>query len=204
MSKPTKASREADAIRKLDRSALVAQERITEAADKAQKMIDEACTAATQALEMSSRVPDRRNLNGSFQWDRGDRYRRGSDDRIERLEGVIDNLNKAKGKLEVGQAKREEQIIGLIDDCEDIKKDIQQFKTDFRKDIENLRVDFDNISKEITSRLTTQRELILDIRDGFTKELAAYKSRNLWQLVLILATAMTTIVFLIVNKFIQI
>jgi hypothetical protein len=193
MVKQGKASKEAEAIKKLDESALLAQERITKAADKAQQMIDDACTAATKALETSSRVPDKRNLNGSFQWDRGDRYRRGSDDRLERVEDKINNLNTAKGLLEVGQAKREEQIAGLLDDC-----------AVMREDIHTLRTEFGDMSKEMTSRTTTLREFILEIRDGFTKELDAYKSRNLWQLVLVLATAITTIVFLIVNKFIQI
>ena len=100
MTPSTKATKAAAAIEKLDSAALEAQERIEAAAQKAQKMIDDACTTATNALELSSRVPDRRNLNGSFNWDRGDRYRRGSDDRIIRLEESIDALNTARGLLD--------------------------------------------------------------------------------------------------------
>ena len=99
----TKASKEAEAIKKLDKSALVAQERITQAAEKAQKMIDDACATATAALDNSSRIPDRRNIDGSFQWDRG--ARRASDDRLNRLEDKVISINGARGELQVGQAK---------------------------------------------------------------------------------------------------
>ena len=110
----TKASKEAEAIKKLDKSALIAQERIQAAAEKAQKMIDDACATATQALDNTSRVSDRRNIDGSFQWDRG--ARRASDERIDRLEDKVIGINGVKGELQVGGARREEQISGLIDD----------------------------------------------------------------------------------------
>ena len=165
MTKTTKAIKEAEAIKKLDKSALLAQERITEAAKKAQKMIDDACATATQALENTSRIPDKRNLDGSFQWDRGDRYRRGSDDRLERLEDKVLSINGARGKLEVGQAKREEQIIGLIDDVISIKKDYEQ-----------IRNELDTVNKEVTSRMSTLRELVLEVKDALNNELAAMRT----------------------------
>jgi len=159
----TKASKEAEAIKKLDKSALVAQERITQAAEKAQKMIDDACATATAALDNSSRIPDRRNIDGSFQWDRG--ARRASDDRLNRLEDKVLSINGARGSLEVGQAKREEQIIGLIDDVTCIKKEYDQ-----------LRVESDSFNKEVTSRMTTLRELVLEVKDTLSHELSAMQT----------------------------
>ena len=114
-----KSAKETAAIKKLDQSALDAQERIAKAAEQAQAMIDSASAAAIQALEANSRVPDRRNIDGSFQWDRG--ARRASDDRLGRLEDKVFSINGARGELQVGQAKREEQIIGLLDDVTCIK-----------------------------------------------------------------------------------
>jgi len=157
-----KSAKETAAIKKLDKSALDAQERIAKAAAKAQEMIDTASAAAIKALEDNARIPDKRNLDGSFQWDRGDRYRRGSDDRLERLEDKVLSINGARGNLEVGQAKREEQILGLIDDVSCIKKEYDQ-----------QRSELDTINKEVTSRMTTLRELILEVRDTLSQELAA-------------------------------
>ena len=157
-----KSAKETAAIKKLDQSALNAQERIAKAAEKAQGMIDAASAAAIKALEDNARIPDKRNLDGSFQWDRGDRYRRGSDDRLERLEDKVLSINGARGNLEVGQAKREEQILGLIDDVSCIKKEYDQ-----------QRSELDTINKEVTSRMTTLRELILEVRDTLSQELAA-------------------------------
>ena len=160
-----KSVKETAAIKKLDQSALDAQERIAKAAAKAQGMIDAASAAAIKALEDSSRIPDKRNLDGSFQWDRGDRYRRGSDDRLERLEDKVLSINGARGSLEVGQAKREEQIVGLIDDVTCIKKDYDQ-----------LRVESDSFNKEVTSRMTTLRELVLEVKDTLSQELGAMQT----------------------------
>ena len=164
----TKASKEAEAIKKLDKSALVAQERITQAAEKAQKMIDDACATATAALDNSSRIPDRRNIDGSFQWDRG--ARRASDDRLNRLEDKVISINGARGELQVGQAKREEQIIGLIDDVTCIKKEYDQ-----------LRVESDSFNKEVTSRMTTLRELVLEVKDTLSHELSAMSTEFIKQ-----------------------
>jgi len=164
----TKASKEAEAIKKLDKSALVAQERITQAAEKAQKMIDDACATATAALDNSSRIPDRRNIDGSFQWDRG--ARRASDDRLNRLEDKVISINGARGELQVGQAKREEQIIGLIDDVTYIKKDYDQ-----------LRVESDSFNKEVTSRMSTLRELVLEVKDTLSQELSAMSTEFIKQ-----------------------
>ena len=161
---PTKATRAADAIKKLDDSALIAQERIQAAAEKAQKMIDDACAAATQALDNSSQrnLDDRRNIDGSFQWDRG--ARRASDERLNRLEDKVITINGARGELQVGQAKREEQIVGLIDDCAGIKADVN-----------SIRAEFDSMNKEMTSRMTTLRELILEVKDACTLRIDSLK-----------------------------
>ena len=158
-----KSVKETAAIKKLDQSALDAQERIAKAAAKAQGMIDAASAAAIKALEYNARVPDRRNIDGSFQWDRG--ARRAADDRIERLEDKVLSINGARGSLEVGQAKREEQIVGLIDDVTCIKKDYDQ-----------LRVESDSFNKEVTSRMTTLRELVLEVKDTLSQELGAMQT----------------------------
>lgn len=155
-----KSAKETAAIKKLDQSALDAQERIAKAAEKAQAMIDSASAAAIQALSANSRVPDRRNIDGSFQWDRG--ARRASDTRLERLEDKVISINGARGELQIGQAKREEQIKGLIDDVACIKKDYDLLNTEA-----------DSFNKEITSRMTTLRELILEVRDTLSQELSA-------------------------------
>ena len=159
----TKASKEAEAIKKLDKSAFIAQERIQAAADKAQKMIDDACATATAALDNSSRIPDRRNIDGSFQWDRG--ARRASDDRLNRLEDKVISINGARGDLQVGGARREEQIGGLIDDVAGIKKDYEQ-----------IRTELDTINKETTSRMTTLRELVLGVKEGQKNELSEIRT----------------------------
>ena len=193
----TKASKEAEAIKKLDKSALVAQERITQAAEKAQKMIDDACATATAALDNSSRIPDRRNIDGSFQWDRG--ARRASDDRLNRLEDKVISINGARGELQVGQAKREEQIIGLIDDVTYIKKDYDQ-----------LRVESDSFNKEVTSRMSTLRELVLEVKDTLSQELGAMqtefvkqqsesKSNIQWKII----SALASLAFLFILVFIS-
>jgi hypothetical protein len=158
-----KSAKETAAIKKLDQSALDAQERIAKAAEQAQAMIDSASAAAIQALEANSRVPDRRNIDGSFQWDRG--ARRASDDRLGRLEDKVISINGARGELQVGQAKREEQIIGLLDDVACIKKDYDQ-----------LRVVSDSFNKEVTSRMTTLRELVLEVKDTLNQELSAMQT----------------------------
>ena len=163
MTKATKSAKETAAINKLEQSALEAQERIEAAARKAQKIIDDATAAATQALDASSRLPDKRNIDGSFQWDRG--ARRASDERLDRLEDKVISINGARGSLEVGQAKREEQIIGLIDDVTCIKKDYAQ-----------LRVESDSFNKEVTSRMTTLRELVLEVKDTLSQELGAMQT----------------------------
>jgi chromosome segregation ATPase len=202
MAKLTRVEKEAEAIKKLDASALLAQERITAAAVAAQKMIDDACTVATNALEMNARIPDKRNIDGSYQWDRGDRYRRGSDDRLQRIEDKVNGEKDQIGDLEVGQAKREEQIAGLIEDCSGLKENIRQ-----------LRDSFNTMNKEQDSRMTGLRELSLEVRDTLTnkinevnerliKEISDYKARNLWQLVLIMATAITTVMFVILNHYV--
>jgi len=193
----TKASKEAEAIKKLDKSALIAQERIQAAAEKAQKMIDDACATATAALDNTSRLPDRRNIDGSFQWDRG--ARRAADDRIERLEDKVLSINGARGSLEVGQAKREEQIIGLIDDVACIKKDYEQ-----------MHAVSDSFNKEVTSRMTTLRELVLEVKDTLTQELGAMqtefvkqqsesKSNIQWKII----SALASLAFLFILVFIS-
>ena len=168
MTKATKSAKETAAINKLEQSALEAQERIEAAAKKAQKIIDDATAAATQALDASSRLPDKRNIDGSFQWDRG--ARRASDERLDRLEDKVISINGTKGELQVGQAKREEQILGLIDDVSYIKKEYDQ-----------QRSELDTINKEVTSRMTTLRELVLEVKDTLSQELSAMSTEFIKQ-----------------------
>ena len=162
MAKPTKAIREAEAIKKLDDSALVAQDRIQAAAAKAQKMIDDACAAATKALEDTARIPDKRNLDGSFQWDRGDRYRRGSDDRIQRIEDKINGINKIEGNLNVGAAQRVEQISGIRAEIKGIHDELDTKKLE----TEHLANELTDSIKEVSRRLDTQRDLMTEIKEG--------------------------------------
>jgi uncharacterized phage infection (PIP) family protein YhgE len=67
---------------------------------------------------------DKRNINGSYQWDRGDRNQRVSDERIQRLEDKVNGVNKAEGRVEVGQATLQEQIAALKALCHTIDRDI--------------------------------------------------------------------------------
>ena len=209
---------------------LAATKRIKEAADTAleelkdqkkvaKQTIDDACQVAITALENNARIPDKRNLDGSFQWDRGDRYRRGSDDKIQRLEDKINGEKVQISTLEVGQARREEQIVGIINDCADLKEVIAEVKTGYdsvvrelKTQIDEVRTENNNTEKEFTSRAATQRELVLsikeafakelaDYRDGFAKELSDYKTRNLWQTILFLCALLTGF---IINRFFQI
>jgi len=204
----TKTRKEAEAAKKLEIAVLKAHEDILEGAKTARKKIDDAADAAVAALEVSSRVPDKRNLDGSFQWDRGDRYRRGSDEKLQRLEDKINGERGQISTLEVGQARREEQIAGLINDCADLDGLIIELKTghesverDLKMQIDELRTEMNNTEKEFTSRAVTHRELILSVRDGFQKELSDYKTRNLWQVVLVLSTV---VIGFIINRFINI
>jgi hypothetical protein len=214
-----KTRKEVEAAKKLEIAVLKAQEDISEGAKTARKKIDDAADAAVAALEVSSRVPDKRNLDGSFQWDRGDRYRRGSDEKLQRLEDKINGERNQISTLEVGQARREEQIAGLINDCADLDGLIIGLKTghesverDLKIQIDEIRMEMNNTEKEFTSRAVTQRELLLtikesfakelaDYRDGFAKELSDYKTRNLWQTILFLLAIVTAFA---INKFIQI
>ena len=202
----TKASKEAEAIKKLDKSALVAQERIQAAAEKAQKMIDDACAAATQALETSSRIPDKRNLDGSFQWDRGDRYRRGSDDRLDRLEDKVISINGARGTLEIGQARREEQIKSLLKECRGLHDELVTKKTE----IEHLAADFEALQDETTQRTTTLRELVIELTDAakqqnadlrleFIKQHSEAMSNIQWKII----AALSSLAFLFILVFIS-
>ena len=197
MTKATKSAKETAAINKLEQSALEAQERIEAAARKAQKIIDDATAAATQALDASSRLPDKRNIDGSFQWDRG--ARRASDERLDRLEDKVISINGTKGELQVGQAKREEQILGLIDDVTCIKKDYEQ-----------IRTELDTINKETTSRMTTLRELVLEVKDTlsqglstmrteFIKQQAESQSNIQWKII----AALSSLAFLFILVFIS-
>lgn len=167
-------------IDKLAAEAIKQRKELSDAARDAADVITEACQMAIASIEnLKAQATESRNLNGSYQWNRSDRN--GSD------------LAKRIGKLEVGQAKREEQILGLMHDVATIASDLDHLKTTC-----------EDTSKEMTSRLTTARELVLEVRDGLTKDIAAFKSRNLWQLVLILTTAFMTMIFIVVNYYIRI
>jgi len=196
------------ATKRIKEAADTALEELKESKKVAKQTIDDACQVAITALENTSRIPDKRNLDGSFQWDRGDRYRRGSDDKIQRLEDKINGEKVQISTLEVGQARREEQILGLITDCADLKVLISDTKTgyesvvhDLTLQIDELRVEVNNTEKEFTSRAVTQRELVLSIKDGLTNELSDYKTRNLWQVVLVLSVLVSGF---IINRFINI
>jgi len=171
MAKPTKASREAEAIKKLDDSAVIAQDRIQAAAAKAQKMIDDACAAATKALEDTARIPDKRNLDGSFQWDRGDRYRRGSDDRIQRIEDKINGINKIEGTLNVGAAQRVEQISGIREEIKSLHAELDTKKIE----MEHLADEITASLKDGSRRLDTLRDLIVEVKAGVGEKIDANK-----------------------------
>jgi hypothetical protein len=64
--------------------------------------------------------PDKRNINGSYQWSRS------SDERIRRLENKVNGVDKAEGLLEIGQATRQEQIAGLKEQCLAINLDVAE------------------------------------------------------------------------------
>jgi hypothetical protein len=160
-----KSARETAAIKRLDQTALEAQARIVAAETVAKKLIADTAEVAIKALEDTARIPDRRNLDGSYQWDRGDRYRRGSDDRMERIEEQFNGLNKTSGELEVDAATRKEEAKGLTCDIGDLKTDFDQ-----------LRQDFDTANRDITSRLTTMRELVIETKDSVAKQLEAAKA----------------------------
>jgi len=166
MAAKTKAQKAAAAVESLDTAALAAQERIAVAAEKAQAMIDAACEVATKQLEISSRVTDARDLNGSYNWNRVDRYSKSDDARLQRVEEQIDSLNKARGELNVGAAQRIEQIIGLRDECKGLSAELQLKKGE----IEHLADEFEASYKELSGRVTTLRELILEVKDGLSQE----------------------------------
>ena len=186
---PKKSAKEAAAIKKLDDSALEAQERITKAADKAQKMIGEACTVATTALEQASRVPDRRNLNGSYNWDRGDR--RGSNDRLERLEARMDEVTKTCGDLEIGQATRETQIKELISDVRDIKKDLP-----------SLRDRFEQAHAELSRRVDANISAVSLKFDSLADKFDKFQLSNKTWLIGIMFTVIMSMLFIIGSRFI--
>lgn len=153
---PIKSAKEAArAVTKVEQCLIDAQNRITLAAEKAEKVIDTAAAVAAKALEDTARVPDKRNINGSFQWDRGDRYRRGSDERLQRIEDKCDKCNTEIGLLEVGQAQRVEQIKTVTEDCRGVIAELNAFKG-------QIADRFDALSP----RMTTLRELILEVRDA--------------------------------------
>ena len=204
MTKATKSAKETAAINKLEQSALEAQERIEAAARKAQKIIDDATAAATQALDASSRLPDKRNIDGSFQWDRG--ARRASDERLDRLEDKVISINGTKGELQVGQAKREEQIKGLLKECRGLHDELVTKKTE----IEHLAADFEALQDETTQRTTTLRELVIELTDAakqqnadlrleFIKQHSEAMSNIQWKII----AALSSLAFLFILVFIS-
>jgi SMC interacting uncharacterized protein involved in chromosome segregation len=82
--------------------------------------------------------PDKRNINGSYQWGRG------SSERIRRLENKVNGVDAAEGRLEVGQATRQEQITALKEECVGINHDVDENS----KQIELLR---DRIDDALTA-----------------------------------------------------
>ena len=147
--------REATAIKKIDDSADVALIQLKDAAALAKKTIEDACQVTVRALEQ----PEKRKINGSYQWEP---YRRGSDDRIQRLEEKVDEIDRTCGDLEVGQATRHEQITTIQQDCRGILAEFSQFKGEHAHSIE-----------ELSNRLTTIRELMLEIKDTLNTKIDA-------------------------------
>jgi hypothetical protein len=143
------------AANRLEERARAVQALVVKTAEEAQIEVQRACELAVTELNRASQsAQDRRKINGSYNWDRPDHPsnndRGRSDHRI--------------GSLEVGQAKREEQIIGLIDDCNNTKIAVTQ-----------LRTDFDTMLKELSARITTMRELTVEIKDAASKEVEALR-----------------------------
>jgi chromosome segregation ATPase len=170
------------------------------AEEKAKRVLYEAREAAKEVLKEAAekakqeRYDDKREINGSYRWNRQDNG--GNNIDKQKLEKCTEKI----GDLEIGQAKREEQIVGLVEDVSALKESIS-----------NVRNAVDNLGKEHDARLTTLRELILEVRDtltksitttseAITKDITDYKSRNLWQLVLVMATALSTLIFIIINQ----
>jgi hypothetical protein len=143
---------EAETSARIQKSADMAQERLLQSAKKAQQRLQDACEVAVGELEKAAQAAsDRRDLNGSYRWGR----QSDSSDRLRNVEKNKEKLDLRMGSLEVGQAKREEQIIGLINTCDDSEKSIGQIRSDFEK-----------MNKEIDLRLTTMRELMLGIKEA--------------------------------------
>ena len=150
----TAAKKEADALKKLDESAIAAQKNIEEAAKTAQKLIDDACNAGTAALAIAVKPPDKRNINGSYQWNKE------PNGRIKRLEDKVEYNTGLISNLQVGQAKREEQIIALMTDVTELKKSVGHFQTNYSMSM-----------KEQDGRMVTLRELVLDVRSNLSREI---------------------------------
>ena len=152
MSPPTtKAIKAAEALKKLDDAADEAQEGIKTAAEKAQKMIDDASASAIQALELNSR--DKRRLNGSYNWDNGDRYHRGYDTQIPRLEDEIAEVSKKQQENSICAATTIAQVSELIRSGKDLRENFQQLRTEHTAAI-----------TDISNRMTTLREQVLQIQ----------------------------------------
>ena len=147
---------ESEAIRKLEVSASKAQRRVLESADEARDIVRDACEVAIRELSKTAQASqDKRNLNGSYRWDRPD--------------------DKRLGKLEIGQAKREEQILGLLKECVELEKTNSELSVE----VSELRGGMNTQEKEFTSRMTTQRELILSIKEEWAKDQKAM----LWKII---------------------
>jgi hypothetical protein len=129
---PTKS--ETTVAEELLAAAKVAKEEMISAAETAREKVKNACDQALYDLDRAGPT-DRRQLNGSYRWDRSE------------------GIEMRTGKLEVGQAKRGEQIIGLIDDVATLK----------------------DVMTEQSNRMTTLRELILEVKDACTVRIDALK-----------------------------
>jgi chromosome segregation ATPase len=147
---------------RLEKAAEEAERRLIEAAERAQKTLDDAAARAAKTLERSG---DSRNLNGSYQWERGDRS--AYSERIRDLEHSKGKLDERIGKLEVGQAERQQQIIGVVNDVAGLVTSLA-----------GLRSDFEAATKEAIARMTTLRELTLEVKDACNLKVEQYREEN--------------------------
>jgi len=148
---------------RLEKAAEEAERRLVDAADRAQKTLEDAASRAAKALERSS--GDSRNLNGSYQWERNGRG--GYSERVHTLEKSGEKFETRIRELEVGQARRQEQIVGVVNDVAGLVTSLA-----------GLRSDFEAATKESIARMTTLRELTLEVKDACNLKVEQYREEN--------------------------
>lgn len=170
--------KESAAIRNLKESAAEAQERVLSSAEEARLIVQKACETALSELSIASQASqansDKRNINGSFQWDRADKYGSGSDGKIQRLEDKINGIGKEKVSLEIGAAQRVEQIIGIRTEIKGLHDELDTKKSE----IEHLANELVTDMKELSNRLNIQHDLIIETRDMCTVRIDANRDET--------------------------